>query len=415
MEIAIQFPIFGCSQIMPTSKNLKKAYVLAGMVIIICLVGFYWPQKTVKAVSNYAKKELTKDSGQYSNLVLTNTETVIAAPGTKSVIFNSTGSKLYSMNLESMSVFEFDQKKRSITRQFRFKPHKGLGWDYATHSPISSFEEKPVEACFSHQDKILWVSLHNASGIVPLLPDTVLRKDAKIPFKKTYIVQSGSTKKDSTYLPFIYTGKTPKVIARTADNKFLLVSNWHSRTVSVLSMNDSAPPYGKVIKTIPTSAIPRGIAVDDKNNKSYIAIMGGTSISVINNQTWEIEKNIKVASTPRHIIMDTTGHLFVSYNSIAKIGCIDAATGQTLFSASTNSQPRTIALSKNHQFLFVTCYSSNMVDVFKINKNSFTKLYALECKGKPVGVDIYEDAQKVEAWVCNYSGGDLKVFTFKKN
>lgn len=402
---------------MLSSQNQKKVYSLAGVAIIICLVSFYWPQKSVKAVTNYAPKEVFKDSSssKYTNLVLTNTETVIAAPGTKSVIFNSTGSKLYSMNLESMSVFEFDQQKRTITRQFKFKPHKGLGWDYATHSPISSFEEKPVEACFSHRDKILWVSLHNAAGIVPLLPDTILKKDPKIPFKKTYIVQSGlTTKKDSTYLPFIYTGKTPKVIARTADNKYLLVSNWHSKTVSVLSMNDSVPPFGKVIKTIPTSAIPRGIAVDDKNNKSYVAIMGGTSISVINNQTWEIEKNIKVASTPRHIIMDTTGHLFVSYNSIARIGCIDAATGQTLFSAATNSQPRTIALSKNHQFLFVTCYSSNMVDVFKINKNSFTKLYSLECKGKPVGVDIYEDEQKVEAWVCNYSGGDLKVFTFKK-
>ena len=40
-------------------------------------------------------------------------------------------------------------------------------------------------------------------------------------------------------------------------------------------------PYGKVISTIPVSAIPRGIAVDDKNNKFYIAIMGGASLNIL--------------------------------------------------------------------------------------------------------------------------------------
>jgi len=112
--------------------------------------------------------------------------------------------------------------------------------------------------------------------------------------------------------------------------------------------------------------------------------------------------------------MDTSGHLFVSYNSLGKIGCIDVATGKTLFSTSTNTQPRTIVLSRNHQFLFVTCYTGNTVDVFKINKHSFTKLYSLECKGKPVGVDVFEDDDKLEAWVCNYVEGSLKVFTFSK-
>ena len=41
-------------------------------------------------------------------------------------------------------------------------------------------------------------------------------------------------------------------------------------------------------------------------------------------------------------------------------------------------------------------------------------MYSLPCKGKPVGVDIYEDENKLEAWVCNYVGGNLKVFTFRK-
>ena len=55
-----------------------------------------------------------------------------------------------------------------------------------------------------------------------------------------------------------------------------------------------------------------------------------------------------------------------------------------------------------------------MVDVFKINNDSFKKLYSIECKGKPVGVDIYEDDDKLEAWICTYTNGAINILTFKE-
>lgn len=354
----------------------------------------------------------------YSSLVYEKTELLAAAPGTKSVLFNTTGSKLYAMNLEGMSVYEFDQPSRKITREFKFKPNKGTGWDYVKEKPIASFQEKPVEACFSHDDKILWVSLHNAEGIVPIRVDSIEanRKPDSIrhAVKKITVVYPGSSKKDSFDVPLIKTGKTPKIISKTVDSKYLLVSNWHSYNVSVLEMNKDIYPYGKIISTIPVSSIPRGIAVDDKNNKSYVAIMGGASIAVINNSAWMKEEDMAVASNPRHIVMDTSQRIFVSYNRLAKIACIDAVTGNTLFSASTHAQPRTIILSKNHKFLFVTCYSSDFVDVYKVNDSNFEKIASLPCKGHPVGVDLFENNDKLEAWVCSYSNGSISVFSFKK-
>jgi DNA-binding beta-propeller fold protein YncE len=194
----------------------------------------------------------------------------------------------------------------------------------------------------------------------------------------------------------------------------LLVSNWHSNNVSVLELNKDQYPFGKVISTVPVSAIPRGIAVDDKNKRSYVAIMGGASIAVINNEDWKKDTVINVDSNPRHIVMDSGGHLFVSYNLLGKVACIDAATGNTLFTASTHTQPRTIALSKNQKFLFVTCYTSDTVDILKINDTNFTKVRSLPCKGRPVGVDIFENDETLEAWVCSYSNGTISVFSFKK-
>jgi DNA-binding beta-propeller fold protein YncE len=355
----------------------------------------------------------------YDELVYEKTELLAAAPGTKSVLFNSTGSKLYAMNLEGMSVYEFDQPSRKVVREFKFKPTKGTGWDYAKEKPIPSYQEKPVEACFSHDDKILWVSLHNAEGIVPIRVDSIdanIRKadSVKQRTKKITVVYPGNAQKDSFDVPLITTGKTPKIISRTTDSKYLLVSNWHSYNVSVLEMDKDKYPYAKVVSTIPVSAIPRGIVVDDKNNKSYIAIMGGASISVVNNSVWMKEDDIMVASNPRHIVMDSTSRLFVSYNRLAKIACVDAVTGNTLFTASTHAQPRTIILSKNQKFIFVTCYSSDYVDVFRINDSNFEKVISLPCKGHPVGVDVFENDDKLEAWVCSYSNGSISVFSFKK-
>jgi DNA-binding beta-propeller fold protein YncE len=163
------------------------------------------------------------------------------------------------------------------------------------------------------------------------------------------------------------------------------------------------------------SAIPRGIVVDDKNKKSYVAIMGGSSLAVIRNDTWKKDTDLIVASNPRHIVMDTSGHLFISYNSLGKIGCLDATTGHTLFTATTHGKPRTIILSKNQKFLFTTCYSSDTVDVFKINESGFSKIVSLPCKGHPVGVDIFENNEKLEAWVCSYTNGMISVFSFRKD
>ena len=353
----------------------------------------------------------------YSDIIYEKKEVLSAAGGTKSVLFNSTGSKLYAMNLEGMSVYEFDQASRKIIREFKFTPTRGMGWDYNKSRPINSFQEKPVEACFSHDDKILWVSLHNAEGIVPIwVNDFTKNHDAigSLKTKAVTVIYPSTNKRDSFYVPLITTGKTPKVISRTVDSKYLLVSNWHSRNTSVLEMDTNVYPYGKVISTIPVSAIPRGIAVDDKNKKSYIAIMGGASLNVVDNNTWQSESIMNVWSSPRHIVMDTSGHLFVSYNSLGTIACIDATTGKQLFSAKTHAQPRTIILSKNQKFIFVTCYSSDYVDVYKINSDNFEKVASLPCGGHPVGVDIFENDDKLEAWVCSYSSGSISIYSFKK-
>ena len=406
--IFIVFFLAGCGSFRSKAPELVKS----SQVVV------YKSPTTIPADNGSGTENAPAGNDEYNTLRYYETELLKAAPGTKSVLFNSGGSKLYAMNLEGMSVYEFDQPTRKVVREFRFKPTRGTGWDYATDKPIPSYQEKPVEACLSHDDRILWVSLHNAEGIVPLPVDSsfLIPQDqqAEGQVEKTVYITDADGSRDSLDVPLIETGKTPKIISRTADSRFLLVSNWHSYNVSVLETNAVQWPYAKLVTNIPVSSIPRGIVIDDEANKSYVAIMGGASIDVINNSDWKKEEPITVASNPRHIVMDSSGHLFVSYNKLARVACLDAATGKTLFTAATAAQPRTIMLSKNKKFLFVTCYSSDKVEVYKVNNDSFTRVTSLPCKGHPVGVDIYENDSELEAWVCSYTTGSISVLKFKK-
>ncbi len=383
-------------------------------------------ESNVKALPQNDTTELVHEAAllykpaPYDSLQYDKVEELSAAPGTKSVLFNSNSSKLYAMNLEGMSVYEFDQATRKVERIFKFKPSKGIGWDYSRNRSIPSFQEKPVEGCLSHNNQILWVSLHNADGIVPvfLKGSHKLQQQAtstESGFKKVYVNNLLLNTNDSMLVPLIKTGKTPKIISKTIDDKYLLVSNWHSHSISILQTDTANSPYASVIKNIPVTTIPRGIAVDDKAQKSYVAQMGGAEITVINHANWEASAPMQVSKNPRHIVTDTSGKIFISYNALNSVACIDAATGKSLFMAHTGSQPRTIILSKNYKFMFVTCYSNNLVQVFKIHSDHFEKIADLPCKGSPVGVDIYEDDKVLEAWVCKYVTGNISVFTFKKH
>jgi len=376
-----------------------KSYL--NLICVVCITGLSFD-------SNPGTGEI------YPELIFKGSQALHATSGIKSLLFNPAGTKLYALSLEGMCIYEFDRESKKILRKINFKLTSARGWDYNLHKSISSYAEMPVEACFSHHDEILWISLHNAGGIVPIPLDTLAGcTPSFLQARVAYVTSPEMQVTDTLYLPLVKTGQIPKVIAKTADDKFLMVSNWGSKSLSVLKISDTVP-YGRKVIDIALPAIPRGIAIDEKNKKTYVAIMGGSKIAVISNKSWKIEKYLSVPVNPRHVVMDSSGRIFVSFNAISQVACFAGGTGKLLFRASTHLQPRTIALSANHRFLFVTCYGGERVDVFKINTQSFSKIYSFKCKGKPVGIDLYEDQDKLEAWVCGYTADSLNIFTFEK-
>jgi DNA-binding beta-propeller fold protein YncE len=333
-----------------------------------------------------------------------------ARVGAKSVWLSPDRSRVYSLNLETLSVQEFDRESKELVREIRFKAHPGKGYNYKERKEFDSLQEKPVEGWFTHNGRYLWISLHNAGGVVVWdLVDTDTAVEGR-PFKEVTLHDYRSGDKTQAALLWIKTGRTPKVIVSFGNGRYLFVANWHSSNVSVIDIQGDDPSSWEKLKDLPGGRIPRGMAVSKDGGLLYVADMGGSSIKVYDIATLEQVGTIGVDPNPRHLVVRGTW-MYVSINYGARLLKIDLESGKIVKAASTGATPRTIQLTSDGNLVFVTCYKADKVQVF--TADDLTLVDEWESLIHPVGVDVYQQGAMIEVWVANYTSGTLKVFTLE--
>ena len=361
------------------------------------------------------------ETGQHPAVTETGSEIVCrGCYGVKALLFNPEHTKIYSANLEGMSVHEYDRVSRKILRKLEFIPHQGKGFNYTTRQWIDSYEEKPVELCIT-RDRYLWISLHNAGGVVVWdLKANSTAVDTR-PFKEAWLTnsensdsalnQSTPDSREKVRLLWIKTGTTPKVIAASPDGKYLFVSNWHSNTVSVLDIESPDPQDWVKVQDLNVGRIPRGMAVSADSKLLYVALMGGSSVEIVDLETFRKQESIPVGLNPRHLIIND-GQMFVTLNSAGKLVHVELKTHQ-LDKTETDSTPRTLVSTPDGRFLLVTCYTGNCLQMF--SADSMTLMGSWVSTGHPVCIDIFQSGANIEAWVGNHTGGTIRVFDLKLN
>jgi hypothetical protein len=338
--------------------------------------------------------------------------------GVKALLFNPEHTKIYSANLEGMSVHEYDRISRKIVRKLEFIPTPGRGFNYTTKEWIDSYEEKPVELCITH-GRYLWISLHNAGGIVVWdLKANSTAVDNR-PFKEAWLIQtvdsasaSGRTGQDSrekVRLLWIKTGTTPKVIAASPDGEYLFVANWHSNTVSVIDIASPNPGDWMKIRDLNVGPIPRGLAVSGDSKTLYVALMGSSYVQIVDLETFQTTDRIDVGINPRHLIIHG-GQMYVTLNSGAKLIRIQLESHH-IDRTTTAPAPRTLVSTPDGRFLLVTCYTGNCLQMF--SADSMTLIGSWASTGHPVCIDIFQSGTNIEAWVGNHTGGTIRVFDLK--
>ncbi len=195
-------------------------------------------------------------------------------------------------------------------------------------------------------------------------------------------------------------GSVPKVVQVTPDNKYILVSNWCSYTVSVISVES-----GKTVKTIKIGRYPRGIAITKDSRYAYVAEMGGSHIHRIDLSDFS-KTLIPIGTNPRAVVLSPDeSKLYVTMNLAGKVQAWDLVANKTIKSVKTGAKPRSLDISNDGSALFVVNFNGDTVS--KIRTSDMKVMQTIKVCNEPIGVTY--DSSTNRTWVACY-GGTLKVF-----
>jgi YVTN family beta-propeller protein len=271
-------------------------------------------------------------------------------------------------------------------------------YGYSKYSSI--YKGSPVEGAYSPDGKYLYVTNYamygkgfNREGHDTCSPASGY--DTSF----LYRVNLANYEIDNVYP----VGSVPKVVEVTPDNKFVLVSNWCSYDLKVISVDSQ-----KVVKTIKIGRYPRGIAVSNDSKFAYVAEMGGNQIHVINLEDFS-KTYIPIGSNPRAIVLSPDNSMmYVTMNLSGKVASWDLINNKAGKSVKTGKAARSLAISSDGTALFVVNFVSDTIS--KVRTSDMKVFQSIKACNEPIGITY--DSPTSRTWVACY-GGAIKIFDNK--
>ena len=270
--------------------------------------------------------------------------------------------------------------------------------DFGFSKNSGKYKGAPVEGTFSPDGKYLYVSNYAmyGKGFNKEGTDTCSPADG---YDKSFVyrINRSNYQIDSIYS----VGSVPKVVEITPDNKYVLVANWCSYTVSVISIEQN-----KVVKTVKIGRYPRGIAINNDSSKAYVAEMGGNRIHVINLQDFSTTF-IPIGSNPRAIVLSPDNStMYVTMNLSGRVASWDLVSNKPGKSVRTGEAARSLAISADGSALYVVNYKSDTMSRVRTSDMKVTQ--NIKVCDEPIGITY--DVPTGNTWVACYKG-QVKIFS----
>jgi YVTN family beta-propeller protein len=270
--------------------------------------------------------------------------------------------------------------------------------DFGFSKNSGKYKGAPVEGVFSPDEKYLYVSNYAmyGKGFNKEGTDTCSPADG---YDKSFVyrINRSNYQIDSVYP----VGSVPKVVEITPDNKYLLVANWCSYTVSVISLEQN-----KVVKTVKIGRYPRGIAISNDSSKAYVAEMGGNRIHVINLQDFSTSF-IPIGSNPRAIVLSPDNKtMYVTMNLSGRVASWDLVSNKPGKSVKTGEAARSLAISADGSALYVVNYKSDTLSRVRTSDMKVTQ--NIKVCNEPIGITY--DVPTGNTWVACYKG-QIKIYS----
>ena len=272
--------------------------------------------------------------------------------------------------------------------------------DFGYSKYSGNYKGAPVEGAFSPDGKYLYFTNYAmyGKGFTKEGHDTCSPASG---YDTSFLsrINLESKKIDAVYP----VGSVPKVVQVTPDNKYILVSNWCSYTVTVISVES-----GKTVNSIKIGRYPRGISVTADSKFAFVAEMGGSHIHRINLEDFS-KVLIPIGSNPRAIVLspDET-KLYVTMNLSGKVQAWDLVANKSIKSVKTCEAARSLDISSDGSALFVVNFKSDTIS--KVRTSDMKVIQTIKVCNEPIGVTY--DSSTNRTWVACY-GGSIKVFENK--
>jgi YVTN family beta-propeller protein len=122
-------------------------------------------------------------------------------------------------------------------------------------------------------------------------------------------------------------------------NGMVVASHTAANTVDIFD-----PQKRRMVAQITNIAQPRGIAVDAKNNRFYVAAADSV-INVVSSQDWQVKDNFKVEGSPDVLALSPDGlRLYVGDKTNSSLMAVDTALRKTIATSSLPGRPEEIAI-----------------------------------------------------------------------
>jgi len=164
----------------------------------------------------------------------------------KSVNYLPEKGKFYVQSLEGNETVVYDlkslQKLKVIKHDFNasnanlFKDGESTVFDYKfqfRNGSFNTFKGKPVESCFSHNGRFLWVTYYRRSY------------DPNAINPSAVAIINTDTDEIVRVMP---AGVLPKMIAASPDNRFVAVTHWGDNTIGIIDIAGDDPFQFKYVK-----------------------------------------------------------------------------------------------------------------------------------------------------------------------
>lgn len=270
--------------------------------------------------------------------------------------------------------------------------------DFGYSKNSGTYKGAPVEGTFSPDGKYLYVSNYAmyGKGYNKEGTDTCSPSDG---YDKSFVyrINRANYQIDAVYP----VGSVPKVVEVTPDNKYVLVANWCSYTVSVISVERNM-----VVKTVKIGRYPRGIAINNDSTKAYVAEMGGSRIHVIDLRDFTTTF-IPIGSNPRAIVLSPDNStMYVTMNLSGKVASWDLVNNKAGKSVKTGNAARSLAINTDGSQLFVVNYKSDTMSRVRTNDMKVTQ--NIKVCNEPIGITY--DRPTGNTWIACYTG-QIKIYS----